>query len=165
MSESDGVLVVELAGLVIYLCTFGKLGAMIARKKNAATRGAFVGMAFGPIGLLIAGFLDERPSCPKCKTRVDPSATICSGCRCPLTDYSHEAIEDEDDHSAIVEFSCHRCQSVMKRPSDDIGKKVVCDDCGELIKVKGNRLRACSDCSREISRRAVSCPHCGCPVA
>lgn len=27
------------------------------------------------------------------------------------------------------------------------------------------RLRPCPDCGQEVSRRAVSCPHCGCPLA
>ena len=31
-------------------------------------------------------------------------------------------------------------------------------------KLEQSKLRKCPDCEREISRKAESCPHCGCPI-
>lgn len=31
-------------------------------------------------------------------------------------------------------------------------------------KLEQSKFRKCPDCGREISRKAESCPHCGCPI-
>ncbi len=150
---------------VVQLLIGGSLGAIVGGRRHARKAGMILGMLFGPLGIIVAFALDGRPRCPKCKARVEPGAAICAGCHTSLSPADPEP-EYDDEEPETVDFACRHCQNVMTRPIDDVGKNVICD-CGELIKVKGKRptLRDCPDCRREISRRAASCPHCGCPTA
>ena len=54
---------------VFFFC--GWAAAMIASEKNATMSGFFMGLLFGPFGLIAAGFLDGRPNCPACGTRLN----------------------------------------------------------------------------------------------
>lgn len=163
MSESEQVVFGAIC-LLIWVVIFGAFGAIVGARGNARGTGMLLGILFGPIGILVSFALDKRDRCPKCKSRVEPGAMICSKCHCHLIEQPSE--EEYDDTPETVDFACKHCGDVMTRPLEDVGKTVICD-CGEMIKVNGKRptLRDCPDCRHEISRRAVSCPHCGCPTA
>ena len=59
----------------------GYLGNVIASEKDAGTLGATYGFMFGPLGLFAAAFIDRRPSCPTCGTRLIKKPTLCVGCK------------------------------------------------------------------------------------
>ena len=59
----------------------GHLGNVVASEKCAGPLGAFYGFVFGPLGLFAAAFIDRRPSCPMCGTRLNKKPTLCVGCK------------------------------------------------------------------------------------
>ena len=64
------------------VCAF--VGAVIAGRKGAAGAGFLWGLLLGPLGVLIAIFLDDRPECPMCRNPVNNGARICGSCRSQL---------------------------------------------------------------------------------
>jgi hypothetical protein len=59
----------------------GILEVVIGSQKKAAGAGYFLGIAFGPLGLIAALALDWRPLCPRCKARLNGQATLCPYCK------------------------------------------------------------------------------------
>lgn len=84
-------------------------------------------------------------------------------------------------------MSCPECGRTGRVPEEYQGKSAKCPNCGARFLFDGCReprkpvdyrfldlgekvqteakLRPCPDCNRESSRRATSCPDCGCPLA
>ena len=58
---------------------------------------------------------------------------------------------------------CRHCGGSFEADDSDRGKMADCPDCGIVIPVIPDTLEYCPDCGSLISRRAVSCPHCGSP--
>jgi hypothetical protein len=83
MTHDDAVLLMfllPLAACVVFGCVAATTGA-----KKEATKPAFLlGFFLGPIGVLIACSLDNRPECPECRARVSPLARSCPFCRTSL---------------------------------------------------------------------------------
>lgn len=59
----------------------GLLGAVIGSRKNAPGFGFLLGFLFGPLGTLVACFVDGRPDCPQCRESIQIGASICPHCR------------------------------------------------------------------------------------
>jgi len=57
------------AALFLLVCAL--LAQRIAKQKHAASDGFFYGLVLGPIGIVAAGFLDQRPLCPRCGGRTN----------------------------------------------------------------------------------------------
>jgi hypothetical protein len=60
------------------------VGASIASQRQSALGGFLLGLLFGPLGVLAAGFLDARPKCSRCGGRQngtpDNPYPICEHC-------------------------------------------------------------------------------------
>ena len=75
----------DLTGLIVLTwlaCAF--LGAVIAQQKQAGIAGLFLGLIFGPLGVLAAFALDWRLQCYKCLGRLEGRASVCPHCRTEL---------------------------------------------------------------------------------
>ncbi|MFO0840853.1 MAG: hypothetical protein U0797_00450 [Gemmataceae bacterium] len=74
--------------LVIVWVMFGALAAFIAEQKRAGVTGFIIGFLFGPLGVVVACFLDARPPCPECggpiPVREDFRPSTCMHCRAGL---------------------------------------------------------------------------------
>ena len=61
----------------------------IGRRKQDPQTGLMLGIIFGPIGIIAAGLLDNRPLCPDCRGRVnsiqDAPAKTCQHCNVAFT--------------------------------------------------------------------------------
>lgn len=94
-SDSGGVFVwVLLSGWVICAAFASHFGG----QRNSGGTGLFLGILFGPIGMIAAGLLDGRPRCKRCGGRqnVNPDGKrypVCEHCGAdnPLS------IEDDPD--------------------------------------------------------------------
>lgn len=62
-------------------CMSPILGYVIATQKQDGFLGALFGLFLGPIGVIAAGFLDSRPMCPMCHTRLNQRPQICPACK------------------------------------------------------------------------------------
>jgi hypothetical protein len=74
--------------IVVYLFAAilsGFFACSIAERKQAPGTGLILGLLFGPLGIIAAGFLDERPQCPRCGGRLNSSKrvqySVCQHCR------------------------------------------------------------------------------------
>jgi len=54
--------------------------AQIGAYKNATGTGFLFGLVFGPLGVIMAACLDERPNCPRCGGKSNKSYRICQHC-------------------------------------------------------------------------------------
>jgi hypothetical protein len=59
----------------------GLLGHIVGAQKEAGTTGTVLGLLFGPLGVIVAGFIDARPICPTCGTRLNGQPTLCPACK------------------------------------------------------------------------------------
>jgi uncharacterized membrane protein YeaQ/YmgE (transglycosylase-associated protein family) len=59
---------------VLFLLVWGFIAAYIAAPKQARNVGFWLGVFFGPVGAILAGFLEGRPQCPRCGGRINPRA-------------------------------------------------------------------------------------------
>jgi hypothetical protein len=60
------------------------LGGVIGSAKDSSGPGALLGLIFGPLGLIAAYSLDNRPQCPMCGGRLNGQPQLCMQCRSPL---------------------------------------------------------------------------------
>ncbi len=58
---------------------------------------------------------------------------------------------------------CTHCGKEYSIENEYLGKTVRCDACGCDFTISNSRLEPCQDCGAMISKRAISCPHCGAP--
>jgi hypothetical protein len=59
----------------------GCIAAGIAARKEAGLEGFFCGLLGGPVGVVLAMFIDNRPKCPHCSARMSVKATYCRHCQ------------------------------------------------------------------------------------
>lgn len=69
----------EFAALAVWIA-LAFLGAWIGSQKSAAISGLLLGLLFGPLGVIVACFVDGRPQCPYCFGKVEQKATTCQHC-------------------------------------------------------------------------------------
>ena len=58
----------------------GALGYVVGNAKAAGAAGFWLGFLLGPLGIIVAFAIDQRPKCPKCLGRVEPPAKVCQHC-------------------------------------------------------------------------------------
>jgi len=111
--------------LVLWIiCWF--VAAHIADQKQARSTGFFLGFLFGPIGAIMAGFLDYRPSCPRCGGRLNGSTekpnSICQYCGVDLLWDSGKPLTPElakllqQSHKEFIPVSEENKNAAMARP-------------------------------------------------
>jgi hypothetical protein len=66
--------------IFVPLSFLGLLGALVGAKNNAKGEGFLLGFLLGPLGILIAAFLDCRRCCPDCGTRLNGDPRYCPQC-------------------------------------------------------------------------------------
>lgn len=79
--------------IIASLIVCAMIGATIAAPKEAGSSGFWCGLFLGPIGVLVATTLDNRPQCGDCMSRVDRAAKKCPHCGATFTG---RAIQKED---------------------------------------------------------------------
>jgi hypothetical protein len=47
------------------------LAADVGDKRNCSWLGFLAGLFFGPLGIIVAGFLENRPQCQRCGSRLN----------------------------------------------------------------------------------------------
>lgn len=112
------------------------LGAIVASNKNAIGGGFILGLLFGPLGVIVAFTLDNRPKCPKCLSRLERNAEICCHCQTKLVwlvidsdliPFTPEKAEERRSKQKIEQ---------LQRPSNDkiqicFRNYYKCSSCGE----------------------------------
>ena len=65
-----------------------------------------------------------------------------------------------------MEIKCKKCGKgySFENSKSVIGTKVSCSACSTVFKVENPNLQPCPDCFELISKRALTCPHCGCAL-
>jgi hypothetical protein len=76
----DNMFPLNLTQLLAYLAIGGLVGAVIGASRKNFLFGFVVGFLLGPIGWVIAAFVDRRKQCPACKGRIADGATKCLHC-------------------------------------------------------------------------------------
>lgn len=94
--------------VLILLVACGALGGIAAERNQAFGWGFFLGLVFGPLGVMVACFIDNRPLCPRCggpsnSTSAKPFP-VCSHCGADMPGTSGkenggEEVEEEWDES------------------------------------------------------------------
>lgn len=75
-----------------------------------------------------------------------------------------------------VTCACKHCGEYIEFDQDYNGLEIDCPHCGSKTSLSDapaftplvsqpSALTSCPDCSHQVSRRAVTCPHCGAPLA
>ncbi len=74
---------------IVYAAGFGA-------QRNAFGSGLFLGIVFGPIGMIAAGLLDSRPTCQRCGGRqsIKPEGNPYPACEHCGADNSRSAEDD-----------------------------------------------------------------------
>jgi hypothetical protein len=74
---------------VLLAAAFWLLSALVARSfavdRGRARAGFFLGLLYGPLGVIMALLLPSAGSCPFCYEPVHIKATICPHCRSTLS--------------------------------------------------------------------------------
>ena len=78
---SNGAIAGLLCFVVVPLLVCGLIGALIGSRRCAARSGFAISVLLGPIGWIVAGLIDERPRCGRCRSRIEPDAEMCPYCR------------------------------------------------------------------------------------
>ncbi len=157
------------------------IGMIIASRRNATLGGFLIGLVFGPLGVVASFALDGRPKCAKCASRLSSGAETCPYCRTDVERTRHDNRVQRTTTKRIY-FNCPHCQEKLSWPAYDAGNMIPCTKCGASTTVPGfniaapslrirrsqppssGSLQPCPDCDKEVSKRAESCPHCGCPL-
>jgi hypothetical protein len=67
---------------IIFGIACGIVAAMIGSRKGVGRAGFSVGILLGPIGILIAIFMEgNRKECPYCKELIHKDARVCPHCQ------------------------------------------------------------------------------------
>ncbi|QDU14724.1 Double zinc ribbon [Gimesia maris] len=74
----------------------GIFGAIVGGSKDAGTAGFWLGLLFGPLGILVAFTLDNREKCLQCGSRLDGEAKVCPSCGTETFFESKSTIDDID---------------------------------------------------------------------
>jgi DNA-directed RNA polymerase subunit RPC12/RpoP len=66
----------------VWMIVGGLVGALIGATRNNREAGFFLGLLLGPLGWIIAFFVDARATCAQCKEPINEGATKCPHCGC-----------------------------------------------------------------------------------
>jgi hypothetical protein len=78
------LILVCVAGWLVAMIPCAILGYIVGSPKNAGFEGAFLGILFGPIGVIVAFAVDFRLRCPHCHGRLDGEPRVCPHCQGPI---------------------------------------------------------------------------------
>jgi hypothetical protein len=87
------------------------LGGIAGAGKNAAMLGAFLGLIFGPPGLIATLGIDSRPQSQQCGQHVNPGFRLCPFCHTTFTSADQPATTAQtaaDVKAELRELCCHR---------------------------------------------------------
>ena len=70
--------------IIIAWVSCGILGAVVGSGKQSTAEGGFLGLIFGPLGVIAAFALDNRPKCPACGGRLNGEVRKCQHCGEPV---------------------------------------------------------------------------------
>lgn len=90
-------------GLIVFWIVCGIVAAIIGSRKGAGCSAFIVGLALGPLGIVVAIFMKgNRRQCPSCREYIDKDASKCPKCQedlkkidAPVTISSEPSIENE----------------------------------------------------------------------
>lgn len=151
----------------------GIIGSIVGSPKQAGPLGFLLGCLFGPLGVIATFAIDKRRECPKCHGKLDGTPAVCTHCRQHISWPDKISAVEVDD--GLIHFQCGACGNQLIAPPDMGGTLDKCGKCRReiAIPVRGSKparevaakLIDCDDCGAKISRRATSCPQCGCPIS
>jgi hypothetical protein len=111
-------------GLIVFWIVCGIVAAIIGSRKGAGCSAFIVGLALGPLGIIVAIIMKgDRRQCPSCQEYIDKNASRCPKCQVDL--------EKKD---APISISCE--------PSIENETKK-CPACAEQIKLEAIKCRFC----------------------
>ena len=136
--------------LLWLLC--GVACGMIAQSKRHGFFGNFIGgLLLGPIWLIVvAASQPGGTPCPKCRSRNDPTATICPHCQADLTEPSPK--KRTGAPAATVEKACSACFAKID------ARATRCRFC--TAEQVAPEARLCSACGAAVGANTRSCPKC-----
>ncbi|MBN1908766.1 MAG: hypothetical protein JW818_03420 [Pirellulales bacterium] len=75
--------------LTMLAVVIGWIGCIVAagrvgERREALGAGLLFGLVFGPLGVIVAGFLDGRARCPGCGESVNQKRALCPHCHSSL---------------------------------------------------------------------------------
>lgn len=73
----------------------GCIAAGISAGKAAGLEGFCCGLLGGPLGVIVAMFIDNRRKCSHCAARISAKATYCKHCQTRCPPMAHGAIDEE----------------------------------------------------------------------
>ena len=102
------------------------------------------------------------------------STVLCPHCKGAITyapSLAGEATSCPHCEQAFLMPSASECEMVAEHGQEEIGTPENTSGAGRsdagssARRGELSRLMSCPDCERDISKRATSCPHCGCPIS
>lgn len=109
---------------IVFFCIplwvlFGLIGAVVGSSKEAGAAGFGLGLLLGPIGCIIAAFIDGRPRCPICRERVSTGTQLCPHCQHNFRAARQQAIEElEEEYEEIEQAREERRAVAAERKSE-----------------------------------------------
>ncbi len=153
------------SGVLVWLAC-GVAGYYAARERDAGSGGAGLGLLLGPLGVIAALGLDERPKCPDCSGRLDGKGKKCQWCQRELS-WAPETEVDERGRSIFdpkphMSFECPKCKAVLT--AGRAGSDVKCVNCGTSA-IAPQITFCCDTCTQLLVADQpglrTTCPKCG----
>jgi len=94
------------------------LGYIVGNSKQAGEPGLFLGLFFGPLGVITAFSLDDRPSCPHCGGRLNGTFKTCQHCTKSII------WSDQQTPSEIRNQQLQKNQAVFAQKAKEEEKKI-----------------------------------------
>ncbi|MDD4888306.1 MAG: RING finger protein [Phycisphaerae bacterium] len=95
-------LLIVLVMWLVQALFFASLAASIAGRKNAGRTAFWMGFWLGPLGAILAGFLDERRQCATCGTRLERFAKICPSCRAKISAAQRQSPDHREERRLVM---------------------------------------------------------------
>lgn len=72
-----------------------------------------------------------------------------------MIDQTQSAVNNDD-----FAFFCPECNSMKKTHKSDIGKRIECEECCEMVRIDYPEIRPCPKCKKSIKLKAKVCKYC-----